>query len=157
MNHYYFIPVTHSTIQHDGVTLLEHLSMVDSELYQRSVCGIEERVSSDVLHGYEEITRKKFSEKLIPRELIVVQNENGQFYELASCEVIQMTQIDTFCEKEVLGSEVADYFYFHPEYVPSVLHFFDTYYDKKREQKMEKPKSEPSKKKKFFFRGKTTK
>lgn len=142
MNHYFFVPVTHQTIKHDGVSLLDHLSMIDSELYQRSVCSFEERVSRDILHGFTEETRQKFAEKLLPTILIVVQGENGKFYELATREAIQMTTIDTFCEKEVLGVDVADYFYLNPDYVASALHFFDAYDEKKRKmnQKSEKGK-----------------
>ena len=134
MNHYYLIPVTHQTIKHDENTLMEHLSMVDPELHR---CVVD-RTSKDGLRVFSKETCEKFDEKLLPTNLIIVFNEKGEFYELATHEKIDMTTIDTYCENEVLGIEIADYFYYHPDYVATALHFFDSYYEKKRDKSRKK-------------------
>ncbi len=131
MNHYFYVPVMSQDIGFDGVSLREHLQVVDSELFEkeRSISYLvsqanpskmKERISLEVALNQE------FEERQYPRYMILVLNE-GRVYELAS-----LKDVDSFLDNpayinEITGEDVVNLFSKGEKYSELIHHFFDSY------------------------------
>ena len=138
MNRYFYIPVMDSIVKHEGVSLQDHLRVVDEELFNRELRCYEDMrdMSSDdgILKAkllknssrYSQKTEERYREKKVPRNLVLVLSEEG-FYELASevpMDPIDMSLIEPF---EISGVDVVDVFFEHQAYTPVARKFFLQY------------------------------
>jgi len=143
MNRYFYVPVIDNCISHDGISLSEHLKIVDLELFEREnkffgpfdgsfFNGIQEvkKMNSDY---HNKKTDQLFKSRSIPRFIVIVFNEDG-LYELASEERIDSISLDYLKQYEVFGMDVIDVFTENPDYTFSAKNFFDSY-NKEKNQK----------------------
>lgn len=163
MNHYYYVPVTSDEVKHVGISLADHLKVVDQELYER---GEVEKTFTDydpVELDHMAITKKLYNERMLPEKLIIVEDENG-FYELASMQRIQISSKEYLSLFEVTGFDILEIYDETNEYKARTLNFFDIYFSKSSEGDIEIKEFPKSKRKQFnlknilrFFNGKNNK
>lgn len=132
MNRYFYVPVTSCLVKHDGTSLLNHLKMIDMELYTRG--SIDSYDAHNILQfQYIVETDTMYKERLMPKGVVVVTKDNNFFYELATGEIFEIDSIDHILPYEVSGLDVVDIFCEEPEYKCCIMNFFELYSNKKNE------------------------
>lgn len=130
MNRYFYVPVTSCLVNHDGTSLLNHLKMVDEELYTRG--SSDSYDAQDALQfQYLVETDMMYKERLMPKGVVIVTNDFRSYYEVVSGEMFQIDSIDDIILYEVSGMDVVDIFAEDPEYKCCIINFFDKYVSKK--------------------------
>lgn len=168
MNRYFYVPVMESCLQHDGVSMREHLRIVDPEIYQRekdykmafsSLSFEEGKLPADAVEKVclqDHVLHLLYHSRTLARHLILVQGDSGALYELASLEAMDPINLQKLEAYEISGEDVVELFMEHHDYVESAVNFFDTY-EKKKDIFDEVPKREIPRKVKGkipFFRKK---
>ena len=138
MNRYFYVPVMDACVKHEGVSLRDHLRVVDSELFDREcryfneLCdfsfedGIMKAKNIKNADRQNSRTSKLYQERLLPRFLVLV-SSGSRLYELASevdMDPISLGMLQNF---EISGFSVIDVFMDNPEYTPCARNFFDIY------------------------------
>lgn len=138
MNRYFYVPVMDPCVMHDGVTLRDHLKVVDYELYSReckyyddfSDFSFEDGIlNAERIRNANKQNRKTdtlFRERNIPRFMVIV-NSGERFYELASEVTIEPIDIDMLESFAITGLDVVEVFYKNPMYTPNARNFFESY------------------------------
>jgi hypothetical protein len=161
MNRYFYVPVIENCILHDGISLGDHLKMIDPELYEREAKyfgpfdgrffnGIEQAKNMNNDRRNRK-TDQMFKEKSFPRFMVFVFNEDC-FYELASEVEVDAISFDALKNYEVLGMDVIDVFTDNPKYTPSARNFFDSYEHLKKQNNSTEARPKQLKKGSFFKR-----
>ena len=153
MNRYYFVPVMDDKILHDGVSLRDHLKVVDKDLYDEEKKIFDDFYEDSYYDGliqarmYRYSTRrseraeKKFKDKDVPRFLAIVFNSEKGFYELSSEVSIDPVNRDNIACYEISGIDLVEAFIDYPTYTPITRSFFDAYEKNKGMLDEKKPKS----------------
>lgn len=142
MNRYFYVPVMDSHIKHDGLSLRDHLKVVDYELFERECKHGEstenysfldedlsrQRRNNKVLSSCE--LNKIYQERMIPRSLVLVFSDEG-FYELATNENMDPISEDYLLNFEMDGESVVDVFVDNSDYAVHAENFFQIFQEKK--------------------------
>ncbi len=165
MNRYFYVPVMDPCVMHDGVSLRDHIRVVDPEIYEREckyfndLCDFS--FERGILHAKKLINAERgnkktdtlYRERVLPRFLVLVYGD-GRFYELSSMEEIDPISLGNISCFEIMGVDVVDVFIDNPNYSPSAKRFFDIYHANKH--LLEEPEKKTAKQKVFqklpFFR-----
>ena len=142
MNRYFYVPVMDACIKHDGVTLRDHLRVVDPELYERECRYFNELCDFPFEDGvlfakklrkadrHNAKTDRLFRERDLPRFLVIVYSK-GRLYELSTEEEFDLTSLGDLQCFETVGLSVVDIFCDNPSYTPCARNFFQTYEENK--------------------------
>ncbi|MBR6137921.1 MAG: hypothetical protein IKQ06_07180 [Bacilli bacterium] len=142
MNRYYYVSVMDSCIQHDGVSLRDHLRVIDPNLFDKECVLLEEECNLETEPGilsnamlrhverFEEKIEAQYEENQIPRHLVIVYND-GRFYELSSEEEVDPVILSDLKHNEMLGVEVVELFMDQPKYAGYARRFFQLYKENK--------------------------
>lgn len=169
MNRYFYVPAMDPFVSHEGVSLRDHMKVVDPELYKREIKYFNELCDFAFEDGilrakrlrnadaHNQKTDKLYRERLLPRFFVLVYRD-GTLYELASEVEMDSISLDLLQNFEVLGSSVVDVFIDNPDYTPSARNFFDIY--EKNKDRLTEKKDESLKQKVLrrfpFFPGKNS-
>ena len=126
MNRYFYVPVTNSSLSHDGASLASHLKVIDDELFRR---GSVDTYNAKDAQQYQYIveTGEMYHERMLPDRIVIATDDCIFFYEISSEEPIQIESIESILPCEVSGLDVVDIFTDNPNYRCSVLNFFQAY------------------------------
>lgn len=142
MNRYFYVPVTSELVKHDGISLLDHLKMVDKELYYRSMAEASFEKLDTPQYEHLVTTKNMFKAKVLPERVIIVDSDNYGRYELVSMEFVEVSSMEELESYEVTGYDVVDIFDDYPSYTDCALNFFDVYSSKKEEKEAYEEKHE---------------
>ena len=164
MNRYFYVPVMDSRIMHDGVSLRDHLRVVDPELFDRECkMGFEmgrihdNPIAKKKSDGdyYDKQTDEMFRERMLPRNLLLVLNEYG-LSEVGSNACISSVPDEVLKPYEVDGEFVVDVYVDNIDYSVHAMNFFDVYFQN-RDKLNEKPKGKIGQKIYQLFHSKSRK
>lgn len=146
MKKYYKIQTTERVIGTKGLSLYATLQSKSQRLYKREQeridilydynPGIQNPISEKLADVHNIETSKMYVEENLPEFIIIVQNEDGNFYELISKEPITVTAKTYLFNKDITKEEIKDFFEEHPDYKENVTNFFSL--NKKKETIFEK-------------------
>ena len=134
-NKYYYVPVTSRMINHKDVSLLDMLSIVDEELFEREndrvLLTYETDTDKEKVEQFNETTRSIFEQKGLPQRLVLVRND-GKVTELVTG-VIFSSPVDTYLDAfEIDGLGVVDVFADEGNYPQKAESFINSYFLNKR-------------------------
>ncbi|MBQ3306811.1 MAG: hypothetical protein IJG68_01300 [Bacilli bacterium] len=165
MKKYYCIPITNSYVFHSGLSLKDHLMIVDYPLYIRDASFKEffyGRIYCDIptnqefenmINKEKEYMSEAFKEKNLPESIIAV-SEGNDLYEISSKEKLQSTSSLLDMTFGITEEKAKEYLMDNPDYGVKVRNFFEKYYNKRmnyKEDNQEEKKEENNKQKKLLF------
>lgn len=116
MNKYYYVSVMNENVTCNGVSFPKILKTADSQLYRE--CFTEKDKSKLVA---------SFKKRQLPHKIVIVDN-GGRSYELATEVNVDFVSMDSIVQCEVSGMDVVDIFVENQNYSDSVFNMMEKYY-----------------------------
>lgn len=146
MNRYYYVPVMDEHIRCNGVSLRDHLRVVDYDLFDRESNSEKEENFSfrERILGKKGSIDDVYLDRMIPRRIVLVSSPDG-FYELATKRFFDTVSKSYLKNFEVSGEAVVDVFVDNLDYSIHVENFFQMY-EQNKDKDSEKGKTTVSQK-----------